>query len=235
MTELAFSISSEVQRRVFLATADSAIQPSMPRAQIQLERQIKALALMGYNVLIGTPFVWQSEVTRRAITHFEPLIEARVIGLMGRPGISSATDYLHERLADTARVAALDLPPGSPFKAEVPREGAAVIAKHLDVVAPLIPRRASVEKIFIRSYLDAFSLQTGTLDQLIRRGLPTKYSQTAWNRAEALVNHLQCLPFQGHFSRAVVAVPPIVISILFPLATPTSFSRLSRCSVFRQE
>ncbi len=200
-------LSSRIKERIFLATADSVIQQTYKKLSFDLMLQIKLLTLLGYEVVTGAPFVWQSDITRKAFISLAPLLEARVIGLMGRQGIANASDYLSERQTDTETLKKLSLPIGSPFRSEIPSDSAMHDARSIDSIASLISRTGSVERIFQSLFIKDLNIDADkeALGLLIKNWFPTKYSNIARWRAEKLCTSLSMLPFRSHFSRAVIA------------------------------
>jgi len=167
---------------------------------------MKLLILLNYEVVTAAPFVWQSPLTRQIVDSFSSLIEARLVGFMGRPGIKSAEEYLAERQYDTQKIPNLGLPAKSAFSSEVPCPSARSHALALDGISSLLPRRGSVEGTFKRMLIDdlGFDYSTGSIRERIMKGLPTKFSGTARRNAEKLIGELAALPFMGHFSRATL-------------------------------
>ena len=194
------------KQRVFLATADSVVQEWFPETRYEIIRQIKLLTLLGYEVVLGTPFVWQSKYTRHALDYFSPFVEANLIRLMGRPGIRSASDYLAAREDDTKKIKLNSELGKSVFFDEVPTQTAKRIAYDIDKLSSLLQRRGSVERYFKDLFLNDLKISSKdtTLFGRIRTELPTRFSSFSWRKGEYIYNLLEELAFRGHFSRATI-------------------------------
>ncbi len=211
-----FITISPKKDRIFLATTDSVVQAWFPETRVELARQIKLLTLLGYEVVFGAPFVWQSQYTQAAIQDLAPLVEAKSLGVMGRERVETASEYLKERQEDTSKLPVSILPTNSIFATEVPTANSIVLAKNLDSLSSLIPRQGSVEANFANLYLQDLSYMANlpiSLDSQIRTILPTNFSLSARSKAEILTIILQDLPGKGHFSRAAIYISAVSNSI----------------------
>lgn len=206
MHEIVIASVDLMKERIFLATADSAVHHNIRNYHSELALQIRLLTILGYEVVTGAPFVWQSSATREAFQSIAPLYEARLVGLMGRPGVSSARDYLAERQADTSVIDCSTLPYSSPFRTEVPSFSAIDEARSIDCISSLIPRTGSVETLFQRFFMQDLNEEARKLSfrKTILNHLPTMFSAIARRRAEVVSLDLGQLPIRGHFSRATI-------------------------------
>lgn len=204
MTDQFITISPK-KNRIFLATTDSVVQAWYPETRNEITRQIKLLTLLGYQVVFGAPFVWQSKHTQAAIQTLSPLVEVKLLGVMGRERVETATEYLQERQEDTSKLEASVLPTDHIFATEVPTTESIILAKSLDTLSSLIPRNTGVEANFADLFLKDLSYMEGLpLDSYIRSILPTNQSMLARRTADGLSTKLKDLTIKGHFSRASI-------------------------------
>lgn len=204
MTDQFITIPTK-NNRIFLATTDSVVHSWFPETRNEITRQIKLLTLLGYEVVFGAPFVWQSKHTQAAIQSLSPLVEAKLLGIMGRQRVETATEYLKERQEDTSKLETSVLPTDHIFGTEVPTAESITLAKSLDTLSSLIPRKGNVETNFAELFLKDLSFMEGLpLDSHIRSILSTNKSALARRTADCLSTRLKELTVKGHFSRASI-------------------------------
>lgn len=198
----------DVGAPIYLGTADNALQSEPAQAEERLAFEHNVLIALGYTVLVGTPFVWQSPATLALVARNQPLLERPLPGLRltSREGVATAGDYFAQRASDTRLFDRLELRPESPFLVEQP---GAVPLDWRNVIGPsvqVVPRISSVEQRFRTLVVhDAETSGNGrSLRDLSSISLGAKLSRRGRNRTDYILTSLSERSFAGHFSRAIV-------------------------------
>jgi hypothetical protein len=193
---------------IYLGTADNVLQSDPARAEERLTFEHNVLTLLGHRVLVGTPFVWQSQATLALVARNQPLLERDVPGLRltSREAVTTAGDYFAQRASDTRLFDRLQLRPDSPFLLEQP---SATPLDWRNLIGPdvkVVPRIASVEQRFRALVVrdsepgsDVFSLRDLSW---VAQG--AQFSAAGRGRTEYNMTALTERSLEGHFSRAVV-------------------------------
>lgn len=121
--------------RIFLATLDPVALQWRRVSEIEQARQIKLLVMLGYDVTTAAPFFWQSPHARHVVDALPVLVESGQLSLLGRPGVTSAKDYLSLRRSDTSSITRLQGLVAAGYASEVPPPDAELVAASLDRLA----------------------------------------------------------------------------------------------------
>ncbi|MCG6204617.1 hypothetical protein LPW26_08220 [Rhodopseudomonas sp. HC1] len=193
---------------IYLGTADNAAQGEPARATQQLSFEFIVLSILGFKILVGTPFVWQSQPSLAAVSEFQLLFDDPAVGptLTSRPGLGSVNDYFLERESDTRLAKQLTLRPTSAFIAEQPGKSALNWQRYIGPQMRVEPRIDSVERLFRGLIVeDAEALSDGgSIRRLAEFGFGAKFSHRGRDLADYHMMSLADRSARNHFSRATV-------------------------------
>lgn len=193
---------------IYLGTADNVIQSDPARAEERLTFEHNVLTLLGHQVLVGTPFIWQSQATLALVARNQPLLERNLPGLRltSREAVATAGDYFSERASDTRLFDRLHLRPESPFLLEQPNATPLDWRNLIGPEVKVVPRSGSVEQRFralvVRDAEPSSDAQS--LRELSWVALGGQFSVAGRGRTEYNMTALTERTLDGHFSRAVV-------------------------------
>jgi hypothetical protein len=215
---------------VFLGTADNAVQAHALRDDDRLHFEIVVMTLLGHRVLIGTPYIWQSETTLKVVSRLRSLFEDAEPGprLTGRTDIITSGEYFRHRESDTSNLNNIRLRSDSPFAGERPDSSSLDWRSLIGPDTHVLPRTGSVENIF-RALVanDSQDLYEGySLLGLARKSLGAPFSGIGRATADDQMLRLVERSLKGHFSRAAVEdhilSSPIHIDVLPDIAVRTT-------------